>query len=75
MLSCQMENFYENRVWHQGEPDKAGFYLVRLKNGFMRILEWCGGWNCKIDPITGEIYKHDQRFDIVEWSEMGKENR
>lgn len=55
--------------WNTGEPAIAGEYLVKTANGVER-LKWCRGWNCTLDPITGEVYKHHQRFDVIAWREL-----
>lgn len=54
-------------MWRMTNPDKAGVYLVKLEDGTRSVMEWCGGWNCKIDPITGETYRLNERFDVVAW--------
>lgn len=54
-------------MWRIKNPDKAGVYLVKLEDGTKSVMEWCGGWNCTIDPITGETYRLNERFDIVTW--------
>ena len=54
--------------WHKRPPKIAGVYIVRTTDGRVMPMEWCGGWNCKIDPITGEIYKLHQRFDVEAWT-------
>ena len=70
MISCFIERLLERMKWHKRPPTKEGIYLVRTQDGRMRYMEWCGGWNCKRDPVTGEIYKLHQRFDVKEWTEV-----
>ena len=63
----------DNRIWYgtdELEPGKDGIYLVRLKDGKVCTLRWCGCWNCAIDPITGEKYQYNRRFDVTEWSKL-----
>ena len=56
--------------WNDGEPTKPGTYLVQTKDGKTELLNWCGGWSCMIDPVTGETYKYYQRFDIEKWADV-----
>lgn len=55
--------------WHKGAPDKPGTYIVQTLDGTVTTMKWCGCWDCTPDPITGEIYKFNQRFDVVAWRE------
>ena len=51
-------------------PLKEGDYLVCNERGVYKVLHWCEGWNCKLDPITGEIYKHYEIRGIKCWAEI-----
>lgn len=72
MMSDYLEMFYQRLRWHRRPPKVPGYYLVRTEDDRILIMEWCSGWNCRLDPITGEIYKLYQRFDVVEWTDLEK---
>ena len=64
---------YEERpqmTWNRCHPDRPGNYLVRTEDGETKLVRWHGGWNCELDEQTGEIYRRNEYFDVVEWAEL-----
>lgn len=51
-------------------PLKEGYYLTCNKRGSYQVLKWCEGWNCTLDPITGEVYRYYEITDIEAWAEI-----
>ena len=63
-------------VWNYDTlPLKEGDYLVCNDLGLYSVLHWCEGWNCRVDHITGEIYKLYEITDIVCWAEIPAPDR
>lgn len=48
-------------------PAKRDKYLVCCKGGYVAVIEYCGGWNCRIDYESGEVIREHEFNDVVAW--------
>ena len=60
----------QNAIWHKCHPDRPGIYIVQTEDGHVTRMKWHGGWNCELDMQTGEIYRRNERFDVLTWREV-----
>lgn len=48
-------------------PAQNGRYLVCCENDYVTALDYCHGWNCRIDYESGEVMREHEFDDVIAW--------